>query len=365
MEHIVLHERTAQPPESTAAVVTSPPSAAETNEVPFSSPPDLPPGVWRVPGAPAIVTALRASCRNNTPMWVRMPRVYADAIRRTITQPEIRHLAHVWAGGFDAWTLFGREPETEEHPPHCVFEPAGLIADRDGFRLSDLGGVVQRRTGPIEDLEPRPHCPHETPIDLARLLVRIITRPGDTVFDPFAGLGGIGVACVLEGRGYVGAEQHEDRAAYANRRIAWWKERRDRVAPLNLQRVTRILTGPDVRGSLAIRLRLPVRLRRVIEDSGCSLPSTVRAALCSWLALPLSKTEDAAPFGSVGVDAWLGRQRGIEVALGAGVGQVFEARCGDRFDPEATAYAALQWWTTGVEPEPETRVLARPKPDRF
>lgn len=340
-------------------MVTSPPSRPETSEVRFSAPPDLPPGVWRVEGAASIVTALRASCKTSVPMWVRMPRMYADAIRRSLPHPEIRHLAHVWAGGFDAWTLFGPEPEAEDQPPHCVFEPAGLVADREGFRPSDLGGVVQRRMGPIEDLESRPHCPHETPIDLARILVRNVTRPGDTVFDPFAGLGGIGVACVLEGRGYIGAECVEERAIYANARIAWWRERRDRVAPLNVQRVSRILTGPDVRGSLALRIRLPTRLRAFIEDLGGSLPATLRAALCAWLGIPLSKVEDAVPPSSVGIDAWLGRQRGVEIALGAGVGQVFEARCGDRFDPEATARAALQWWTTGYEPEGDPAVMPK------
>lgn len=37
------------------------------------------------------------------------------------------------------------------------------------------------------------------PLDLMRWLVRLVTPPGGTVLDPFAGSGTTGEACVIEG----------------------------------------------------------------------------------------------------------------------------------------------------------------------
>lgn len=40
-----------------------------------------------------------------------------------------------------------------------------------------------------------------------RWLVRLLTRPGETVLDPFAGSGTTCLAAAAEGRGYVGIER--------------------------------------------------------------------------------------------------------------------------------------------------------------
>jgi DNA methylase len=84
---------------------------------------------------------------------------------------------------------------------------------------------------------PRPHTredyewerksarnPHPTvkPIDLMRWLVRLVTPPGGTVLDPFAGSGTTGIAAVLEGFDFVGVEREADYLAIAEARIAWW-----------------------------------------------------------------------------------------------------------------------------------------------
>jgi DNA modification methylase len=49
--------------------------------------------------------------------------------------------------------------------------------------------------------------PTEKPVELMSKLVHAVTRPGDTVLDPFMGAGSTGIACVLEGRGFVGIEK--------------------------------------------------------------------------------------------------------------------------------------------------------------
>lgn len=63
---------------------------------------------------------------------------------------------------------------------------------------------------------------HETvkPVRLLRWLSRLVTPPGGTVLDPFAGSGSCGVAAVLEGFAYVGAELEADYQPIAEARIA-------------------------------------------------------------------------------------------------------------------------------------------------
>lgn len=60
----------------------------------------------------------------------------------------------------------------------------------------------------------------EKPLDLCLDLVSWFSLPGETVFDPFAGAGTIGVACKLLGRSYVGLERDQKWATHANARIA-------------------------------------------------------------------------------------------------------------------------------------------------
>lgn len=61
--------------------------------------------------------------------------------------------------------------------------------------------------------------PTEKPVNVVRELVRI-TPVGGLVLDPFCGSGTTGVACVLEGRRFVGVESVARYAVLARRRIA-------------------------------------------------------------------------------------------------------------------------------------------------
>lgn len=72
-----------------------------------------------------------------------------------------------------------------------------------------------------EEKTPKRRNPHPTvkPVALMRYLVRLVTPPGGTVLDPFAGSGSTGVACVLEGRQFVGIEQSAEYVEIARRRI--------------------------------------------------------------------------------------------------------------------------------------------------
>jgi site-specific DNA-methyltransferase (adenine-specific) len=62
--------------------------------------------------------------------------------------------------------------------------------------------------------------PTVKPIALMRRLVRLLTRPGATVIDPFMGSGTTGIACVLEGRNFIGIEREAEFFEIATHRIA-------------------------------------------------------------------------------------------------------------------------------------------------
>ncbi len=63
------------------------------------------------------------------------------------------------------------------------------------------------------------HHPTVKPLALMRWLVRLVAREGDLVLDPFTGSGTTGVACVEEGREFVGIEREAEYVEIARRRI--------------------------------------------------------------------------------------------------------------------------------------------------
>ncbi len=69
--------------------------------------------------------------------------------------------------------------------------------------------------------------PTEKPLDQALDLVEFFSNPGETVLDPFAGSGVIGLACRMLGRGYVGTELQACWVDKANARIGMARSDRD------------------------------------------------------------------------------------------------------------------------------------------
>lgn len=62
--------------------------------------------------------------------------------------------------------------------------------------------------------------PTEKPLALMREIVRLFTQPDDTVFDPCMGSGATGLACLAEGRRFIGCEIAEHYFDMAQRRVA-------------------------------------------------------------------------------------------------------------------------------------------------
>lgn len=77
--------------------------------------------------------------------------------------------------------------------------------------------------GYYECFPPAPATQHvvgQKPINLMRAFVRDYSKPGMTVFDPFAGSGTTGVAALLEGRAFVGCEVDPGRFALCCERLS-------------------------------------------------------------------------------------------------------------------------------------------------
>jgi DNA modification methylase len=111
--------------------------------------------------------------------------------------------------GFNQWTpvlCYGKDL------PGCG--SVNGVLKSDVLRLSGGCGVGFRRTKE----ETKHTCPK--PITVMDIVVRRFTRDGDSVLDPFSGSGTTGVACIANGRRYVGIEQDDEYAELSRRRIA-------------------------------------------------------------------------------------------------------------------------------------------------
>ena len=62
--------------------------------------------------------------------------------------------------------------------------------------------------------------PTQKPVALMRWIIEQVTRPGDTVCDPYMGSGSTGVAAILSGRNFIGIELDPTYYAIAEKRIA-------------------------------------------------------------------------------------------------------------------------------------------------
>ena len=77
------------------------------------------------------------------------------------------------------------------------------------------GGVVNADGHGVKRVHPT-----QKPVALMRQIVEDMTKPGDTILDPFMGSGTTGVACVQTGRNFIGIEIDAGYCEIARKRIA-------------------------------------------------------------------------------------------------------------------------------------------------
>lgn len=114
------------------------------------------------------------------------------------------------------------KPSRAERNVGCAGLPEAL-SDATGFD----GATVAHRIGEDGRITPKAvrgpqanHHPTVKPVALMRWLIRLVTKPGDVVLDPFGGSGTTGVAALLEGRRVVLIERDPAFAAIIRARCA-------------------------------------------------------------------------------------------------------------------------------------------------
>jgi len=112
--------------------------------------------------------------------------------------------------------------------PGTFFVPKPSPKDRDSFcgdlplqkKDNRLSHMTSNYTGKVmKDVMAQNVHPTVKSIELMRRLIRLVSRPGHTILDPFLGSGTTGVAAVLEGRNFIGLEREPDYFKIAETRI--------------------------------------------------------------------------------------------------------------------------------------------------
>ena len=114
-----------------------------------------------------------------------------------------------------------------EHPG-TFFVPKPSPKDRDAFcgdlpeqkKDNRLSHMTSNYTGKVvKDVMAQNIHPTVKPIELMRRLIRLVSKPGHTIIDPFLGSGTTGVAAMLEGRNFIGIERDPDYFKIAETRV--------------------------------------------------------------------------------------------------------------------------------------------------
>lgn len=87
--------------------------------------------------------------------------------------------------------------------------PVNLLGSNDSSNILESG---------MERTEPKIH-PTQKPLKLMKTLVEMVTKPGQTVLDPFAGSGTTLVAAQTTGRNYIGFELNPEYHRLAQNRL--------------------------------------------------------------------------------------------------------------------------------------------------
>jgi site-specific DNA-methyltransferase (adenine-specific) len=110
-------------------------------------------------------------------------------------------------------SFFVPKPSPKDRDAYCGDLPEVVKDNRLSHMTSNAKGKV------VKDVMAQNFHPTVKPIELMRRLIRLVSRPGGTIIDPFMGSGTCGVAAVLEGRNYVGIEREVDYFKIAQTRI--------------------------------------------------------------------------------------------------------------------------------------------------
>ena len=134
-------------------------------------------------------------------------------------------------------TAVNRNKDPKAEKPHEVYGGGWLNGDRPDITHGGQGGASRFFYVAKADATERPRVngtahPTVKPLSLMRWLVRLVTPPGGTVLEPFAGSGTTVEACIIEGFQCIAIEREADYLPLIRQRI---DRRRDPVEALRGQ----------------------------------------------------------------------------------------------------------------------------------
>jgi DNA modification methylase len=95
------------------------------------------------------------------------------------------------------------------------------------YHDKSVGNVLECGRVHVTDRE----HPTQKPVDLLQSMVRVVAPEGGLVVDPFCGSGTTGVACVREGRRFLGVERDPEYCEVARKRLGGEVEQRSLFTP--------------------------------------------------------------------------------------------------------------------------------------
>ena len=108
------------------------------------------------------------------------------------------------------------------------------FTEQDTRRYGNRGAGELPKQTPQQAVVNRNNHPTVKPLSLMRYLCRLITPPNGICLDPFTGSGTTGIACKLEGFGFIGIEREEEYCKIAEARIEAWKEEKENSNQLEI-----------------------------------------------------------------------------------------------------------------------------------
>ena len=142
---------------------------------------------------------------------------------------------------------------------------------------------------------------HETvkPLGFISWAVRLVTPPGGTVLDMFAGSGPVGEACIIEGFRAVLIEQDPKSAELTRKRLAKPIQPvmfgLDAVMTAVVLAVTPAACPCPMRARTSSSRRRPTRQQRDYQDGGKSIPGQIGGEGCDPAAWTSRRCRRAAP----------------------------------------------------------------------
>lgn len=119
-----------------------------------------------------------------------------------------------------AWVKSNPMPQISADRPAAGFEPCTIAYAGDGRMRWNGGGRAALWVHSNSQGPERPEHPCPKPLALMDEIIRDFTDPDDLVLDPFCGSGTTGLACIRQGRRFIGIERDPTFAALAAQRIS-------------------------------------------------------------------------------------------------------------------------------------------------